>query len=160
MANDNANISVLFVCLGNICRSPMAEAVFSHTVKKHQLDQHFEKIDSAGTAGYHTGDAPDSRSAATCRKHGVPVNHRAQKVQAKHYEQFDYLLCMDESNLEDLQHMKPKGSKAKVALFGEFDPQGERIIEDPYYGGNDGFEHNFQQVSRASEGFLKHLGLL
>ncbi|KAI8072763.1 phosphotyrosine protein phosphatase I superfamily [Gongronella butleri] len=153
-------ISVLFVCLGNICRSPMAEAVFQHEVKQRGLADHFGKIDSAGTAGYHVGETPDSRSAATCKKHGVPVNHRAQKVHARHYSEFDYILCMDESNLEDLEWMKPKGSKAEVALFGDFDPQGERIIQDPYYGSRDGFERNFDQVTRASEGFLKHLGLL
>ncbi|SAL97367.1 hypothetical protein [Absidia glauca] len=160
MPNTDTKISVLFVCLGNICRSPMAEAVFAHTVKQHDLSEHFIKIDSAGTAGYHVGEKPDSRSAATCKDHGVPVNHRAQKVISRHYDEFDYLLCMDESNLEDLQRKKPAGSKAVVSLFGDFDPQGDRIIRDPYYGAIDGFEHNFKQVTRASEGFLKHLGLL
>ncbi|KAI8092555.1 phosphotyrosine protein phosphatase I superfamily [Halteromyces radiatus] len=157
---NHPTISVLFVCLGNICRSPMAEAVFAHIVQQHQLTERFKKIDSAGTAGYHVGSKPDSRSAATCEKYGAAVNHRAQKVTTQHFKEFDYILCMDESNLEDLLNKKPAGSKAVISLFGEFDPQGERIIQDPYYGGIDGFEHNFKQVTRASEGFLKHLGML
>ncbi|KAJ3073201.1 hypothetical protein HDU98_002020 [Podochytrium sp. JEL0797] len=152
-------ISVLFVCLGNICRSPMAEAVFAQTVRDSGLESTFSKIDSAGTAGYHVGNAPDSRSVATCKNHGIPVSHRAQKVSPNHFHEFDYLLCMDESNLNDLKRAQPKGSKAVVKLFGEFDAQGERIIEDPYYGGDEGFEHNFLQVGRCSRGFLESLGL-
>lgn len=152
--------NVLFVCLGNICRSPMAEAVFAHMVKEKDLSSHFSSIDSAGTAAYHVGEKPDSRSSATCKRHGVPVNSRARKVTKADYSKFDYILCMDESNLSDLKHTQPAGSKATVKLFGEFDPKGETIIRDPYYGGAEGFEHNFKQVTRASEGFLKHLNLI
>ncbi|CAO3615812.1 unnamed protein product [Cunninghamella echinulata] len=130
MTIDN-KISVLFVCLGNICRSPMSEAVFAHTVKANQLNYHFQKIDSAGTAGYHVGEKP------------ILVVYPL--VISRHFDEFDYILCMDESNLEDLMDKKPAGSKAVVKLFGDFDPQGDRIIRDPYYGGIDGFEHNFQQ---------------
>ncbi|CAO3617529.1 unnamed protein product [Cunninghamella blakesleeana] len=159
MTIDN-KISVLFVCLGNICRSPMSEAVFAHIVKTNNLNNHFQRIDSAGTAGYHVGEKPDSRSLSTCKKHGITTNHRAQKVISKHFDEFDYILCMDESNLEDLLDKKPAKSKAIVKLFGEFDPQGDRIIRDPYYGGIDGFDYNFEQVKRSSEGFLKSLNLL
>ncbi|KAJ3031601.1 UNVERIFIED_CONTAM: hypothetical protein HDU68_002204 [Siphonaria sp. JEL0065] len=137
----------------------MAEAVFRAQVKELGLEDSFTKIDSAGTAGYHVGDAPDSRSVATCKAHGVPVNHRGQKVKPSDFTTFDYILCMDDSNLSNLKSMQPKGNKAVVKLFGEFDPQGERIIEDPYYGGDEGFEHNYQQVVRASRGFIKALGL-
>ncbi|KAJ3034478.1 hypothetical protein HDV00_005001 [Rhizophlyctis rosea] len=160
MVAQDEKVSVMFVCLGNICRSPMAEAVFKHIVTEKGLEDRFNIIDSAGTAGYHVGEPPDSRSAATCRSHGVPVNHSAQKVNKNHYSQFDYLLCMDESNLIDLQSYKPRGSKATVQLFGDYDPKGDRIIKDPYYGGQDGFEYNYKQVVRCSEGFLKHLGML
>ncbi|KAI8921576.1 phosphotyrosine protein phosphatase I superfamily [Entophlyctis helioformis] len=152
--------SVLFVCLGNICRSPMAEAVFAHTVASNSLNDHFTRIDSAGTAGYHIDDLPDRRSVTACAAHGVPVRHRGRQVSKADFADFDWILCMDESNLADLRRIQPKGSKAKVQLFGDFDPQGERIIADPYYGDMDGFERNFQQVSRASVGLLKHLGLI
>ncbi|KAG0164355.1 hypothetical protein DFQ28_010435 [Apophysomyces sp. BC1034] len=112
----------------------MAEAVFAHTVKQLQLQDHFELIDSAGTAGYHVTKADFNR--------------------------FDYILCMDTSNFQNLKGMAPQGSTAVIKLFGEYDPEGERIIEDPYYGGNDGFEHNFDQVTRASKGFLASLGMI
>nr|KAJ3418781.1 hypothetical protein HK105_007851 [Polyrhizophydium stewartii] len=138
----------------------MAEAVFAHMVRQNGLEASFARIDSAGTGGWHAGETPDSRSAKTCAAHGVPVNHRARQVTKSDFAEFDYMLCMDESNFENLKRMSGGSSKAKIHLFGEFDPNGERIIEDPYYGGIDGFEHNFQQVERASRGFLKHLGLL
>ncbi|KAJ1950158.1 Low molecular weight phosphotyrosine protein phosphatase [Linderina macrospora] len=151
-------IKVLFVCLGNICRSPMAEAVFAHTVAQRNLQDHF-LIDSAGTASYHVGSKPDPRSAATCRAHGVPVNHHGRQVQTSDFKKFDYILCMDESNLHDLRRKRPIESHAEVALFGSFsDRKEDRIIEDPYYGGQDGFETNFSQVTRCSEGLLKKLG--
>ncbi|KAJ1813341.1 Low molecular weight phosphotyrosine protein phosphatase [Coemansia sp. RSA 2599] len=158
-ADKTETTKVLFVCLGNICRSPMAEAVFAHTVKQRGLHDRFV-IDSAGTAGYHAGDTPDRRSAATCKRHGVPVNHRARQVQKSDFGTFDYILCMDRSNLADLESMRPRGSKAQVSLFGAYDEeQPGSFIEDPYYGGNEGFEVNFQQVARCSDGFLKSLGL-
>ncbi|KAI9207793.1 phosphotyrosine protein phosphatase I superfamily [Polychytrium aggregatum] len=157
MSTTSDRISVLFVCLGNICRSPMAEAVFRHTVKQKGLSAEFH-IDSAGTAGYHVGDYPDSRTIQVCKAHGVSINHRGQQVSVSDFAKYDYLLCMDDSNLSNLMSIKPASSKAKVQLFGEYDPEGERIIEDPYYGGVDGFEHNFRQVTRASLGFLQHLG--
>ncbi|KAI8818387.1 protein-tyrosine phosphatase [Fimicolochytrium jonesii] len=158
-AGDSAGVHrVLFVCLGNICRSPMAEAVFAHITKERGLSSQF-KIDSAGTAGYHVGDSPDTRSMATCRKNGVDVSHVGRQVSKSDFTDFDWVLCMDESNLRDLQRIQPKGSKAKVQLFGDFDPEGDRIIRDPYYGGPEGFDRNFAQVTRCSEQFLKELGL-
>ncbi|CCD22662.1 tyrosine protein phosphatase LTP1 NDAI_0A05070 [Naumovozyma dairenensis CBS 421] len=153
-------ISVAFVCLGNICRSPMAEAVFSHIVKQAHLEDKFEKIESFGTARYHIGEEPDSRSSATCRKHGVPVNHRAQQIKSGHFKKFNYIICMDESNFQDLQRIKPKDSPKEfgnIYLFGHWNTNGKfnKIVDDPYYGGVDGFEYNFKQVSYFSEEFLK-----
>ncbi|CDO92457.1 unnamed protein product [Kluyveromyces dobzhanskii CBS 2104] len=150
-------LSVAFVCLGNICRSPMAEAVFKHTVKEKQLQAKFDKIESFGTAGYHVGDDPDSRSASTCRKHGVPVSHSAQQIKGRHFNEFDYIICMDESNLRNLKRIQPKDSKAQLSLFGKWNTDGkfQDIVDDPYYGGNEGFEYNFKQVQYFSEQFLE-----
>ncbi|CCC67680.1 hypothetical protein NCAS_0A11220 [Naumovozyma castellii] len=155
--NESKKIAVAFVCLGNICRSPMAEAVFKHTVKKNHLEDRFKKIDSFGTARYHIGETPDSRSSSTCRKHGVPVDHRAQQIKPAHFTEFDYIICMDESNLKDLRRIQPKGSKAVVCMFGEWNLDGayDKVVDDPYYGGVDGFEYNFKQVCNFSENFLK-----
>ncbi|KAJ2084075.1 Low molecular weight phosphotyrosine protein phosphatase [Coemansia sp. RSA 988] len=158
MAKDE-DISVLFVCLGNICRSPMAEAVFADMVKKRGLRARFQ-IDSAGTAAYHVGNSPDKRSTETCFSNGVPIRHRARKVCEKDFFTFDYILCMDENNLQDLLDEKPDGSHSHIALLGSYSAEkGDRIIEDPYYGGRDGFKTNFAQITRCSVGFLKELGL-
>lgn len=155
--------SVLFVCLGmhlslnkgNICRSPMAEAVFSDIVKKHGLDSRIKRIDSAGTAGYHIGDFPDTRTIDVCKEHGVPIDHVGRQICNGDFEAFDWILVMDQvreihqlfkENLRNVERVKPVNSKAKVQLFGDFDPEGDKIIKDPYYGGSSGFERNFQQV--------------
>ncbi|KAJ2520628.1 Low molecular weight phosphotyrosine protein phosphatase [Coemansia sp. RSA 2049] len=148
---------VLFVCLGNICRSPMAKAVFQHIVETNGISDQFV-IDSAGTSRFHLGDKPDSRSAQTCRDRGVRVNHRARQTQPKDFDNFDFILCMDESNLDDLRMLKPKGSRAHVALFGSYSANaGDAVIRDPYYGGNKGFITNFEQVTRCSLGLLEEL---
>ncbi|RKP26976.1 phosphotyrosine protein phosphatase I superfamily [Syncephalis pseudoplumigaleata] len=144
--------------VGNICRSPMAEAVLAHTIKERGLADRFT-VDSAGTSGWHIGELPDARSVACCRRHNVPVDHKARQVTVDDFHRFDYIFCMDESNLHNLMRMKPANAHAVVKLFGDYDPKGERIIEDPYYGGDDSFEHNFQQVTRCSIAFLESLGL-
>lgn len=135
----------------------MAEAVFKHKVQELGLEDRFKLIDSFGTGGWHTGDSPDSRSVSTCRKHGVPVDHYAQQIRPADFSKFDYVIGMDESNFGDLQHMKPRGSKTRVAMFGEWrtDLQFKKVVLDPYYGGRGGFETNFQQISHFSEEFLK-----
>lgn len=152
-----AGISVAFVCLGNICRSPMAEAVFTHLVHEHGLESQISRIDSFGTAGYHIGETPDSRSAATCRRHGVAVNHHGQRLSARHFDEFDFLIGMDDANVANMLRIQPKGSRAKVKLFGEYNTGNKfsTIVDDPYYGGDDGFEYNFKQVSYFAEEFLK-----
>ncbi|ODQ67737.1 LMWPc-domain-containing protein [Nadsonia fulvescens var. elongata DSM 6958] len=151
------SVSVAFCCLGNICRSPMAEAVFKHVVKEQDLESHFNVIDSCGTGAYHIGENPDSRSSATCLENGVPVNHKARQVCKADYSKFDYIIGMDEANIETLLRRQPSGTKAKVVLFGDFceDSSFSRIVEDPYYGGVSGFQRNFEQVKHFSEVFLK-----
>jgi low molecular weight phosphotyrosine protein phosphatase len=126
----------------------MAEAVFRHIVEEAGLQDAFPQIDSAGTAGYHVGESPDTRSVKTCNNHGIQVSHKGQKVNGEHFRAFDWLLCMDESNYRDLMRLRPKGATAQVKLFGEFDPNGERIVQDPYYGGQEGFENNYRQCVR------------
>lgn len=138
------------------CRSPMAEAVFKHTVKKAGLEDRFDIINSYGTAGFHIGENPDPRSVSTCRKHGVPVNHTAQQITYADFDKFDYVIGMDESNREDLRYMKPAGSTARVAMFGEWktDDTFATVVLDPYYGGNLGFETNFRQITHLCREFL------
>lgn len=135
----------------------MAEAVFSDIVNKANLQSKFKKIDSFGTANYHVGDKPDSRTIQTCINHNVPINHRGQQIKPQHFKEFDYILCMDESNLYNLLKIKPKDSKAKVSLFGAWnnDKSLDKIIDDPYYGGSDGFETCYKQCVHFTNEFLK-----
>jgi len=151
-------ISVMFVCLGNICRSPMAQAVFQHLVKEKGLDAHFDKIESCGTGGYHVGEEPDDRTVAKCREKGVPINSLAQVLETRDFHEFDYLLGMDENNVRNIKYAQPKDSKATVKLFGEYGDG--KSIQDPYYGGKGDFKTTYKQVLSYSEGLLKELGLL
>ncbi|KAI5805846.1 phosphotyrosine protein phosphatase I superfamily [Geopyxis carbonaria] len=155
-------ISVLFCCLGNICRSPMAESAFRHTITSLSLGAHIDHIDSCGTASYHTGDSPDPRTVSTLLSHGIKTTHRARAVNARDFERFDYILAMDTSNLRDLQRKaaaageSAKG-KAKVMLFGDAGGYKGEVVRDPYYGGDEGFEENFEQVCRFSRGFVERV---
>ncbi|KAK1992579.1 phosphotyrosine protein phosphatase [Colletotrichum falcatum] len=155
-------VSVLFVCLGNICRSTMAEGVFRNIAQKPPYKGLIAKVDSCGTAAYHVGDPPDSRTMATLEDHGITDYHHAgRKVSPSDFNKFDYIFAMDRSNLRDLQNLKQRGnpdSKAKVMLFGEFSG-GRRpeVVEDPYYGGDEGFSKAYEQCTRFSANFLKHV---
>jgi len=141
--------SALVVCLGNICRSPMGEAVLKHVAKERGIDI---LIESAGTAGYHVGEEPDERTIAVCKKHGVPINHEARQVSAEDFRKFTHILASDEANLRALERMKPSDATAEVRLWGSY--VDNKPIADPYYGGMDGFEQVYKQCVQYSNAFL------
>ncbi|KAF7285903.1 hypothetical protein GWI33_009376 [Rhynchophorus ferrugineus] len=147
----------LFVCLGNICRSPIAEAVFSHVLKEKGIDGQWQ-VDSAAIGPWHIGKRPDSRALKTLLNHNVPSSCRARQIDEQDFHNFDYIFGMDNNNITNLKDMQPKGSKANVLLLGDFDPEGDKIIRDPYYdSGSDGFEKCYQQCVRSCNGFLDQL---
>ncbi|RFU30954.1 hypothetical protein B7463_g5382, partial [Scytalidium lignicola] len=152
-------ISVLFVCLGNICRSTMAEGVFGSLTSKPPYNSLISHVDSAGTGTYHTGDSPDSRTLSTLEDYGITdYVHSARKIQFSDFNKFDYIFAMDRQNLLDIQRLSQRsgGGKAKVMLFGEFSgSKRPEVVEDPYYGGRDGFEVAYEQCMRFSNNFLK-----
>ena len=152
MSNKASRIRVLFVCLGNICRSPLADGVFDAIVHEHgQSEKIF--VDSAGTSGWHVGNPPDKRMRQTAAHHGVSIGHLEgrQFVEAD-LENFDYIFAMDKSNLDDILALDATGKLGhKVRLFREFDPEpGDYQVPDTYYGGPEGFEEVFQMVERTS----------
>lgn len=152
-------ISVLFVCLGNICRSPLAEAVFRKVVVEAGLEPRF-RIDSAGTSGYHDGDPPDARTAEVARRRGVTVAGTSRRVTPQDVAAFDYLVVMDEDNRRAVERLVASSpADAEVRLFREFDPEagGDVEVPDPYFGGPDGFEIVHELVERSARGLLEHL---
>lgn len=150
--------SVLFVCLGNICRSPLAEGVFRHLVAARGLDDRFE-IDSAGTGAWHVGERPDARSIQVAASHGVELPGTARQVTRDDLERFDVILAMDRENLHALRRMGPAtGARARIHLLREFDPDGgDDEVPDPYYGGPGGFEDVYQMVRRSCRVLLGKL---
>ncbi|CAE6433235.1 unnamed protein product [Rhizoctonia solani] len=139
-------VSVLIVCLGNICRSPMGHAVLAHEAKKRGLPV---VVDSAGTGAYHVGNPPDERT------YSIPINHRARAVDSSDFKTFDYILASDNANLSNLKSMAPKDSTATITLFGAYGDNNP--IADPYYGGINGFEKAYDQCVRYSNGFLDQI---
>lgn len=152
-------IRVLFVCLGNICRSPLAAGVFRKLVDEAGLSAHFE-IDSAGTGPWHVGEPADRRMQHTARQHGVDLSsHVARQLSQEDLARYDYILVMDRENLEDVLRMDREGRfRDKVQLFRTFDPEpGNGEVPDPYYGGARGFEEVYQIVTRTARRLLEHL---
>ena len=148
-------VNVLFVCLGNICRSPTAEGVFRHLVENEGLADAVH-VDSAGTGAWHIGDAPDARAQAAARGRGVDLSRqRARQVAAGDFQRFDYVIAMDRSNLASLQTLARPETRDRIRLFLDFAPElGQREVPDPYYGGADGFDIVLDMVEAASRGLL------
>ncbi|WP_331346902.1 low molecular weight protein-tyrosine-phosphatase [Cellvibrio sp. UBA7661] len=151
-------VKVLFVCLGNICRSPTADGIFRELVKREKLDQQL-LIDSAGTGDWHVGKAPDARTIAAAKQRDYDLSYlRARQVSIKDFDEFDYILAMDEANLRDLQALKPAHYSGHLGLFLDFGSSKQyREVPDPYYGGNDGFELVLDLVEEAAHGLLMHI---
>jgi protein-tyrosine phosphatase len=151
-------ISVLFVCMGNICRSPTAHGVFRALVEREGLADRIV-TDSAGTIAYHVGEPPDRRARETAVKRGIDLSDlRARKAVAEDFERFDYLLAMDRENYKELMAICPPGFEDRLFLFLDFAPhRPEEEVPDPYYGGVAGFDRVFDLVEDASKGLLEHI---
>lgn len=150
-------VRVLFVCMGNICRSPTAEGVFRKLHRELAPDVDIE-VDSAGTHTYHIGDAPDPRSQAAALQRGVDISgHRGRQAMARDFQDFDYVIAMDSENLRRLQALRPKDAKAELKLLLEYADAGVRDVPDPYYGGSGGFERVLDLVEQGGRGLLAHI---
>ncbi len=150
-------VSVLFVCMGNICRSPTAEGVFRHHVAEAGLDELFE-IDSAGTHAYHVGEPPDRRAQQAAARRGFSLaDIRARRVGAEDFERFQHIIAMDQDNLVMLHEQADAAHREKIRLFLEFGSGPEMEVPDPYYGGATGFERVLDLVEDASRGLLEEL---
>lgn len=155
-------LQVLFVCLGNICRSPLAEGAFRELVAQKGLSDSIS-CDSAGTHGYHIGALPDRRSRRVAADYGITLTHHARKLSSDDFANFDYIIAMDESNLENIQTQSYRSTgfypeEGRVLLYRDFDEQADSLnVPDPYYDDMSAFENVFQIVSRCGEHFLEYL---
>ncbi|MGB5811451.1 MAG: low molecular weight protein-tyrosine-phosphatase [Polyangiales bacterium] len=152
-------VRVCFVCLGNICRSPTAEATMRWLIEEESLVGAIV-VESAGTGGWHVGDPPDLRARAAAKDRGIDVRGRARQFLERDFGRFDYVVAMDRANREDLLRLAPnEDARGKVVLFRSFDddapPNAE--VPDPYYGGEDGFAHVLEICEAAARGLLRHL---
>ena len=152
-------VEICFVCLGNICRSPLAEGVFQHLINAENLQEKI-LVHSAGTGHWHVGSPPDSRMRATAKRRGIALNSIAEQFQPGDFRRFDLVLAMDQSNLRTLQYMcSADVADDKLKLFRSFDPRanGNEDVPDPYYGGDSGFENVFDIVHRTCPQILEYV---
>jgi protein-tyrosine phosphatase len=152
-------IGVSFVCMGNICRSPTAEAIMRHLVGEAGLEDTID-VDSAGTGDWHVGEERDRRSRAVAKRRGMPIEGPARQFQGEDFARFDLVLALDEENARDLRRLAPSDeARSKIHLLREFDPEAPKgaSVPDPYYGGPEGFEHVFDICLSACRGLLAHL---
>ena len=152
-------VKVLFVCLGNICRSPLAEGIFKHLVDEAGLANIID-VDSAGTSGWHIGERPDPRSIDVGLEHGIVLNSFGRKAINHDFAEFDYIIAMDRNNYLDMKAMpgSRKNGAAKLFLMRDFDDLGHgQDVPDPYYGGEDGFTHVFELLDRSCRNLLQEI---
>jgi protein-tyrosine phosphatase len=148
-------VSIPFVCLGNICRSPTAEGVFRSLIEQEGLAKHIN-VDSAGTSNWHIGGSPDRRATAAARNRGIDLSkQKARKIKVEDFETFDYILAMDRENIENLSNLSPARKESRLKLFLEFAYNvGRKDIPDPYYGCDNGFDLVLDLIEDASRGLL------
>ena len=150
-------IKVLFVCMGNICRSPTAHGVFRELVQKHRLGDRIH-VDSAGTHSYHIGNPPDSRSQTTARQRGIDLSDlQARRFVSADFVEYDYVIGMDHANIADMRAIRPEDARARLQLMLEYSKKFTQAeVPDPYFG-EDGFEQVFDMIDDASQGLLEQI---
>jgi len=149
-------IRVLFVCLGNICRSPLAEGLFNKKIVERGIEDQFF-VDSAGTSDFHIGELPDQRTLKTAEKYDIRINHRGRQVSPRDFKNFDYILAMDESNLQNLKKVQGSElmSNEEMLLIRSLQEKPDSLsVPDPYYGGEQGFENVFEILNDSTEKLL------
>ena len=152
-------LKVLFVCLGNICRSPLAEGIFKQKVRESKLTDKIY-VESAGTSGWHIGDSPDPRSIEVAEKNGIYLDSFGRKAISKDFAEFDYILAMDTNNYADLRRLpgSSKSGAAQLFLMRDFDDIGKgKDVPDPYYGGDDGFSYVFELLDISCQNLLEKI---
>lgn len=149
---------VLFVCLGNICRSPLAKALFDQHIEKNNVP-HLFSTDSAGTSGHHAGENADPRTLKNARRNGLMLNHRARKFKTEDLRLFDHIIVMDRQNMDDVLSLDREGQFSdKVKLMREWDPeQPGADVPDPWYGGEEGFQHVYDILHRSTDHFMQNM---
>jgi len=143
-------MKVLFVCLGNICRSPLGEAIFNERVRQKGLQDEFQS-DSCGTANYHVGDWPDDRTIKCAKRNDILINHLGRQLKREDLDEFDLILAMDGSNFQNILRLSNESNRSKVKMMRDFDPLGKGDVPDPYYGGDKDFDEVFEILDRSIE---------
>lgn len=153
--SDSNRQRLLFICMGNICRSPLAEGIFLHKANERGVADQFD-VDSAGTGGWHVGEPADPRAQEVAQKYGVTLVSRARQIRDDDVDNFDLLLCMDEDNRRRVERLGPKPDQLRLML--EFHPDSKhREVPDPYYGGDDGFDLVYTLLDQACDNLLNEL---